>query len=179
MLIILLPISVLLMFVGQNLLLVFGKAYINGTPALRILAWTPPIEVSCLISGTFLCATYRQRLDAAIASSMTVLNVVWTIVFIYFFAATGAAIATVGAAFVNAVIHYLYVSRCIGRINLVDAVIKPAACTFVMFVVMRTIPQLFWVWSSLAGVAAFVLTAHILRVYDGEDLRLFRSLIKR
>ena len=180
MLLLLLPISVLLMSLGGEVLVaVFGKDYLRGTPALQVLVWTPPVEVSCLISGTFLCAMYRQRLDATIASSMTALNVVATIGLIILFGAMGAAVATVGASMVNAMLHYYYVRRVVGPVKTRNAWLKPMVCCGLMLAAVQVVSQSMPIVRLLTGILVYIAAIAVIRPFDVEDRRLFTSLVKR
>lgn len=175
-----LPVSVLLAVFGRELLLLlFGRDYIAGYPALRVLIWVPVVEISCLVSGNFLSATYRQGLEARIAAVMAALNIAWTVSFIVLFGAIGAAVATLGASGVNAIVRYIYIEKNIGKINAADAWIKPIACAAVMLAATLMISQTFWVWRLLTPLLAYVLAIALIRPYDAEDRRLVRSVLGR
>jgi O-antigen/teichoic acid export membrane protein len=176
----LLPVSVLLMSLGRSILVgVFGQAFMGGVPALRVLVWIPPVEVSCLISGTFLCAMYRQRLDATIAAPMTALSLIATFVMIVLFGSMGAAVATVGSGIVNALTHYVYIRRVVGPVKTLEAWLKPIACCAIMLTATQAAPESMLAIRLAAGVTAYIAAIAVIKPFDTEDKRLFRSLIKR
>jgi len=176
----LLPISAALMFLGPSILVtVFGKAYVRGNLPLQILVWTLPVEVSCLVSGTFLCAMYQQRLTAIITICTASLNVVATVGLIMLYSATGAAVATVGGSLVSAVIHYVYVRRVVGPISTLDAWLKPLACGGLMLSAMCCIPISMTIIRVIAGILVYVAALAAVRPIDAEDRRLMLSLLKR
>jgi O-antigen/teichoic acid export membrane protein len=174
------PVSILLMSLGvEALSLVFGREYLPGYQAMRILVWAPVVEVSCLVSGNFLSGTYRQRLEARIAVTMTALNIAWTVSFIILFGAIGAAVATVGASAVNAVVRYIYVNRTIGRIRVLSAWVKPLACAAVMLIAVQLAADMTWAWRLIIALAGYAIAIAVIRPYDLEDKRLVLSLFRR
>lgn len=180
MLLIFLPVSVLLTSLGGECLgLIFGQRYVSGLFAMRVLVWVPPLEVSSLVSGIFLSGTYRQGLEARIATAMMTLNVVWTVSFIVFFGAMGAAIATVGASLVNAVVRYIYVKRNIGPARLVDTWLRPLACAGLMLLGAEALSHSLWFWRLFAGLAVYALALTIVGAYDKVDRRMLLSIVRR
>lgn len=180
MLMIFLPVSVLLTVLGRELLLLlFGREYLGGYPALRILMWVPVVEISSLVSGNFLSATYRQGLEARIAATISALSIAWTISFIVLFGAIGAAMAILGASSINAIVRYIYIGRSIGKTDVMSAWIKPIVCAAVMFLAALSISHAFWIWQLLVAITAYALAIALIKPYDAKDRSLFLSLIRR
>ena len=180
MLMLFLPISVLLMSFGKEmLLLIFGKAYLGGLSALNVLVWIPVAEVSCLVSGNFLAATYRQGLEARIGLAMALVNVVWTVSFIFLYGALGAAIATIGASTINAVVRFYYIGRSLGAISSVTAWVKPILCAALVMPVVWFTSDMFWISRLGILIGAFVAATLIVRPYDSEDRRMLLSVFGR
>jgi len=178
-LMIFLPVSALLMLFGRESLMLFGNRFLGGLDALRVLVWVPPAEVSCVLSGCFLSATYRQRLEARIAAAITALNIGWTVSFIVLFGAVGAAVATIGASLINAAVRYIYVTRTLGKTSVVDVWVRPIACTAAMLLVAQRFMGVFWMWRLAVALMVYALAVAVVRPYDAEDRRLLRSILRR
>lgn len=175
-----LPVCVLLMCFGGTILeLVFGDRFSAGIPALSVLVWTLPPSITALVAGTFLCAVYRQRLNAVLAFVGMGVNVVWTVWFVFLYGAMGAAWSTVGSGVVNAVIHHVYAKRVLGPMSTLEMLVKPIACAGLMLVTILMLGESQWVVRALLGTGAYGVGMLALRVYDSEDRRLMRSVIKK
>jgi len=94
-LIFLVPVSVVLMIVGPELVIVlFGNAYEHGGMALRILSWIPLLLLISRLYGNTLTALNRQNLFMVIMVLSAIVNVCLNYIFIPHHGMGGAALAT-------------------------------------------------------------------------------------
>ncbi|HPP75123.1 MAG TPA: flippase [Armatimonadota bacterium] len=176
----LIPISAILMSMGiEILMLVFGRQYTGGTSLLQVLVWTAPVNISANISGTFISAIYKQRLNTILATAGMIVNIIWTIIFIALYGAMGAAIATLGSAVVNTIVHYYFVTRTIGSPSLINTWLKPIICGVIMVGAIYPLMDSFWLLRGVIGISAYIIAIIIVRPFDAEDKRLVASVLTR
>jgi O-antigen/teichoic acid export membrane protein len=127
-LILALPAVTGIFFLGKWVLSLLYKnpAFLQASPALRIMGWILVTQVFTAVLGQVLVASHREKVTLRIVVVDTLINFIVGWPLIYFFGLRGAAIALLITRFADCVQHYVPVSRLFSGIPLIKVVWKPA-----------------------------------------------------
>ena len=123
-------------FLGQWVLSLLYKnpAFLQAAPVLRIIGSILLLQVFSNVLGQVLLATHRERVTLRIVVVCTLINLLAGWPLIKFFGLRGAAIALVSNKLVNAIQHYIPVSRLVSGIPLGKIIWRPVVAALCMVI---------------------------------------------
>ena len=158
-----LPIGIGGMFLaGPIINLLFGPAYANSVPALRILSWS---AVFVVLRGTYrqaLNAAHRSRLDLWCGGTSVAINVVLNLLLIPRYGIIGAAFAIVASDALWFVMAAYQSNRYVVRVNLLPLLLPSVAAATVMGVCFLVSQPLFWIAQAFIGLTAYFIVLLLL-----------------
>lgn len=140
----------------------FGPAYANSVPPLRVLAWS---AVLVILRGTYkhaLNAAAKPGLDLRCAGAATGLNIALNLLLIPPFGTLGAAVATLVAEFVWLSMAWFYFCRHVARVSLLPFLLQPVTAAAVMAACLLLTQPLFWAVRAALGVLVYFGTLAVL-----------------
>lgn len=154
----------------------FGSAYANAAPVLRILGWS---AVLVILRGTFrqsLNAAGRSGLDLRCASAAVLLNITLNLLLIPRYGIIGAASATLVSEVLWFSLAYYYFNRHIVQLKLLPILLQPVMAAIVMGLFLLLTPSLFWGARLILGLVVYFGTLLLLGQKEVRAfLRLFKS----
>jgi O-antigen/teichoic acid export membrane protein len=141
-------------------LLLFGDAYLESVPVLRVLSWSLVLVILRASFRHGLLATGRQDMDLRCAAWSTLVNVVLNIILIPTNGLAGAAVATVIADLVWLILARHYVDRLVTTLRVRDYLGKPIIAAMAMAGCLVATQSMAWpiqACLSLAVYAAIIL----------------------
>jgi len=148
-----LPTVVGIVFLGQWGLSILYKnpAFLQASPALRIVAWVLILQVFTFVLGQVLVATHREKITLRIVLVELLLNLVAGSFLIGRFGLRGAALTLLLTRMAGCIQHYILVFRQLSGISLAKIAWKPllaASCMATYLLLAPTQPGI------LAGISA-------------------------
>jgi O-antigen/teichoic acid export membrane protein len=140
---------------GPIINLLFGPAYANSVPALRILSWS---AVFVVLRGTYrqgLNAAHRSRLDLWCGGTSVAINLILNLLLIPRFGIIGAAFAIVASDALWFVMVAYQSNRYVIRVNLLPLLLPSAAAAAVMGACFLVSQSLFWIAQAFIGLVAY------------------------
>lgn len=151
-----LPIGVGGMFLaGPIINLLFGPAYANSIPALRILSWS---AVFVILRGTYrqaLNAAHRSRLDLWCGCASVAINLVLNLLLIPRYGIIGAAFAIVASDALWFAMSAYQSHRYVAGVNLLPLLLPSLVAATVMGASFLISQSLFWIAQAVIGLVAY------------------------
>jgi O-antigen/teichoic acid export membrane protein len=155
----------------ETMTFLFGRPFVDGAAALRVLALALPVLFLNQYLGMLLPATHRQNAWVSLLGAALIVNVIANLVLIPRFGIAGAAGATLASECFTLVCYGWLVVRRHGwflpPLWLLRVMVAAATMAWLVGLVPGAFPL-----RVLAGVALFVLLAALLRIVGAEDLAL-------
>jgi O-antigen/teichoic acid export membrane protein len=161
----------------ETLTFLFGRSFVDGAGALRILALTLPVLFLNQYLGMLLPATHRQNAWVALLGAALVVNVASNLVLIPRLGIVGAAASTLISECFTLLCYAWLVVRRHGWFLPPLWLLRALAAAATMAWLVTLIPGAF-VMRVLAGIAMFVLLAGLLRAITAEDWALGGRLLR-
>lgn len=151
-----LPIGVGGMFLAAPVInILFGPAYANSVPALRILSWS---AVFVILRGTYrqaLNATHRSRLDLWCGGISVAVNIILNLLLIPRYGIIGAALSIVTADVLWFAMAAYHSHRHIVQVNLLPLLLPSTIAAAVMGICFLMSQSLFWIAQAAVGLVAY------------------------
>jgi O-antigen/teichoic acid export membrane protein len=124
-----LPVMIGVLFLAEPvLLLLYGDAdFVLASQALRILAWTLILTAFTNVLGRTLVASLREKVTLRIVVTSTLTKLLLGLILISQFGLMGAVVVMLLTALVEAILHYVSVSRLLFQLPLGRLAWKPVA----------------------------------------------------
>ena len=161
---------------GWALSLVYkSPVFLDGLPALRILAWLVVFQVFTSVLGQVLMASRRERIPLRIVAVTVMMNLLLGWPLISHYGLVGAAVTSILTRLVGCIQHYVPVSRLFSGISVGRIVWKPlvaSACMVAYLALPVARPGV------LTGVAAALIYAGallVVTIWVSGGLRPFKA----
>lgn len=157
-------------------LLLFGPAYTQSVPVLRILVWS---VVLVILRGTFhqaMNAANRSGVDLRCAMVSAGLNVILNIGLIPRYGMTGAAAATLASEIVWVTMVTNRVNHYVVRVNLFAYLWRPLLAGAAMAGCLWLAQPVFWMARAVLGAAVYF---GVLLLLGGANWREWKEILKR
>jgi O-antigen/teichoic acid export membrane protein len=161
----------------ETLTFLFGRSFVDGAGALRVLALTLPVLFLNQYLGMLLPATHRQNAWVALLGAALAVNVASNLVLIPRLGIVGAAASTLISECFTLLCYAWLVVRRHGWFLPPLWLLRALASAAAMAWLVTLIPGAFVV-RVLAGIAMFVLLAGLLRAITAEDWALGGRLLR-
>jgi O-antigen/teichoic acid export membrane protein len=171
------PIAIGMTILSRNIiLLVYGKEFLNSAGVMQILIWTICFFPIALVFARALVASKNQRFDLICNVLALVFNVSLNLLLIPRFGCVGAAMATLISICFFMFIQYLFVTKILFRIELLNILIKPflAACAMGILTLLLRNTNLFFVIFLSAGFYVFLLIK--IKTFSMEEIAMSKEL---
>jgi O-antigen/teichoic acid export membrane protein len=176
-LILLVPVSFILMMIGPELLTVlFGKDFVNGGIAVRILSWVPVLLLISRFYGNTLTALNQQSRFMVAMILSAGLNIGLNFALIPRFGMTGAGMATVITEVFILLIALHLISRKVA-VRISKPLIQSLASGGAMAVVLHLLAPFSVVVALAVALPLYVIFLFICRAFECNDIRLLIARI--
>ena len=161
--------------------LVFGLAYANSVIALQILVWS---AVFIFMSGAFarlLEVSNKQLVLTKISAILVIVNIFLNILLIPIFSYVGASIVTVITELLSFLLCVIVVSKMhygLSRYELMS-IMKIGAASIIMGLFIINFEYINLILLIVSAVIIYFITLYIFKIFDNNDLKIFRKLINR
>ncbi|MFX1487226.1 MAG: flippase [Promethearchaeota archaeon] len=177
-----LPIGVGVTLLADRIIqLIFGIEYMSSIIALQILVWSGVFIFMGGAFGRLLESSNRQKTIAKITGCSMVLNVILNLILIPGFSYIGTSVTKIITE-LTVLILLATVCSSIGyglsKNNLVN-LMKAIIATLPMIVVLVFLKDLNLILLILLAAVVYLLALFLLRVIDNEDLRIFRTILRK
>ncbi|MEA1894778.1 MAG: flippase [Euryarchaeota archaeon] len=179
-LVIMLPLVVCVAVLSDEIIfMLYGGQFTASVQVLGILIWVLMFSSLSMLIGNFLISIEKQTLHMYSMLIGTLVNVVFNFLLIPVFSYTGAAIVTLATNIVIFAVNMYFVSNSVGYMNVRPKVLKPLVCGLVMGITMISFKYFdITVFLSLPfGIIMYFAGLHILEVFTGVDIQLFKKII--
>lgn len=161
--------------------LVFGLAYVNSIIALQILVWS---AVFVFMSGAFarlLEVSNKQLVLTKISAILVIINISLNVVLIPTFSYVGASIVTVITELLSFLLCVIVVSNIHYRLSKQElvSVIKIGAASVIMGIFIISLEYVNLILLIVLAVIVYLITLYIFKVFDDNDIKIFRKIIDR
>lgn len=172
----------IIMFLGSESIinLLFGEKFVPAVISLQILAWTFILFTLNHFLHHILIILGKQRVITISMGACFIFNVLLDILLIPRYGYIGASIATLASCIVLFIFTVIFTSRYAGRINTANILLKPSLSILLTGAVCYPIINksiISLLASVLLGLPLFISMLLILRVFDENELRLFKGII--
>lgn len=161
----------------ETMTFLFGRPFVDGAAALRVLALALPVLFLNQYLGMLLPATHRQNAWVSLLGAALIVNVIANLALIPRFGIAGAAGATLVSECFTLVCYGWLVVRRHGWFLPPLWLLRVVAAAATMAWLVGLVPGAFPL-RVLAGVALFVLLAALLRIVGAEDLALGGRVVR-
>ncbi|MFO7888925.1 MAG: flippase [bacterium] len=156
-----------------------GKEYVNSVIILTLLGIAVIPSYLRFLFGTTLIAINKQKTVVIINIARSISNISLNLILIVMYGYIGAAIATVGTEYLSMIIFILFLKR--------EDIIHPGQLTFIYktVVAVSCVVPLYFVFyklsdilKSLIMIAFYVMVILLLRVFDSDEIAVFKKFIQ-
>ncbi|MDO8716341.1 MAG: flippase [Dehalococcoidales bacterium] len=166
----------------KAIMLIFDPGYSNSIIALQILVWAVAFVFISSGFARLFESTNKQLIVTIVAGACAILNVVLNLILIPRYSYIGASAATVTTEFTALTILFIWSFRIgygISGKKIIDIVVKTLAAGAVMGLLVFKLRDLaIWVLIPLSALLYFIVL-FIIRAIDGEDIVLFKQMVRR
>jgi O-antigen/teichoic acid export membrane protein len=161
---------------GKILVLIYGAEFIGSANCLRILIWTICFFPIALIFARALVASHNQRWDLGANILGMLFNIILNIILIPRLSYLGAAIATLGSICFFLGLQFVFVSRQLFKVTILEDLLKPfiAGCLMGIFTFWLRDLNLFIVISISA--LFYGITLFLIKTFSKEEIRMLREI---
>ena len=166
---------------NKIILLIFGPAYANSIIVLQILVWS---AVFIFMSGAFarlLEVSNKQLVLTKISAILVIVNIFLNILLIPIFSYVGASIVTVITELLSFLLCIIVVSKMhygLSRYELMS-IMKIGAASIIMGLFIISFEYINLILLIVSAVIIYFITLYIFKIFDNNDLKIFRKLINR
>lgn len=158
------------------ILFIYGSAYVNTIPILKLIIWALPAIFLSYILGTSITSINKQHETIKATFLCLLLSTIGNFILIQLFSGIGAAMITVLNE-VSMVIFYMYIMHKYGySVPLKEILIKPFIASVVMGAVIYVLNvELFT--SVFIGMIIYFICIILLKTFDKDDLNIIKELL--
>jgi len=135
--------------------LLFGPAYANSVPVLRILSWSAMLAILRGTCKHALIAAGKPWLDLRCAGASAVLNLGLNLLFIPRYGIIGAAVATLVAELIWLTMTSYYFYHYVLRVKVLPFLLQPVAAAVAMGICFLLAQSLFWGLRAFLGAVVY------------------------
>lgn len=157
--------------------LIFGDDFRQAIPALRWSIWAVVFGLLNVPSARLLLVHERQRAAAWLTGVSMVVNVASNLLLVPHYGITGAAMARTFASFVFFLIIYLYAYAYLLPLKLLPLLLRPAAATLLMALLMWSLRQLNFLVIVSAGLFFYAAVLLLLGGVPVSDWQTWKELL--
>ncbi|MCD7781683.1 MAG: flippase [Methanosphaera sp.] len=154
----------------------YGSAYANTIPILRLIIWALPAIFLSYILGNSIASINKQHETVKATFVCLLISTIGNFIFIMAFNGVGAAMITVINE-VSMVVFYIYIMNKYGyNVPVLEVIIKPLIASIIMGAVVYVLDL--GLFSSVAvGVIVYVIMVFVLRMFNKDDLDIMSDLL--
>jgi O-antigen/teichoic acid export membrane protein len=164
-------------FLSDWILSLFYKnpAFLQATPALRIVAWTLVLQVFSNVLGQVLLATHREKTTLRIVMVNILVSASAGWLLMKFFGLRGAAMTLLISRFSGCIQHYIPVSRLLCGIPLAKILWKPLIAAMCMAAYLAVATNQAGMLRSISATLIYTVTLLVLSIWISGGPRRFKE----
>ena len=151
------------------ILLIYGEAFAQSANALKYLIWSGALLFPNYMFFGMLLAINKEKIRLWISAGAAGFNIILNFFLIPGLGHIGAAISTVITQFVMLILSYVYISRCLAKIDLVGLSVKPVVSALVMGLVVYSLREVNIALVVSAGAVVYGLSLLLLKTFTKDD----------
>lgn len=167
--------TIIALFSGRFITLLYGDSYSASIPALQILSITFIAVFASVITSTIINASAKPVINTYIALAMVVINISINIIAIPLWSINGAAFATFFTEIFGLIIGTVYINRNIFTLSYHQYVLKPLMASIGMGIIIFLFPNLLAI--PLYSIF-YLLLLFIFKGFAPDDIHFLKLLLK-
>nr|WP_319374849.1 flippase [uncultured Methanobacterium sp.] len=165
-------------FAEEIINICYGSNYIDSVITLKIIIFVVPIIFLTSLFGNLLGSVNRQRFVTIVAVVNAIINVAFNIILIPKLSYIGAAAVTVLTESIGFLLMFMYISKYIFKISILNNLIKIILIgIFLLFVLYYLKSEIYWIYSAIFGFILYMGLLIKLNVISKDDIEIFRKNI--